>query len=734
MAEPVGAQARLDRIVQLIAQTMVAEVCSVYVMRTGGVLELFATEGLKKEAVHQATLKVGEGLVGVIAKTAEQLNLPDAQSHPDFAYLPETGEEIYSSFLGVPILRNGFTLGVVVVQNQVSRTYSEEEVEALQTIAMVLAETFASGELDIDPAPDIDIRHLRPHHLQGHALSDGIGLGHSFFHETRIVIENLIAEDVNYEQRRLEDALARLRSSIDAMLSRRDVSSGGEHLDILNAYRMFAHDRSWVRRLREAVDTGLTAEAAVERVQNDYRAKMMRQTDPFMRERLHDLEDLGNRLLRELVGEDKSKRREPPKDAILIARSMGAAELLDYERDRIRGLVLEEASPTSHVAIVAKALGIPTAGQVSGVRDLLDDGHAIIVDGETGAVHVRPPSDLETAYVEKVRFRAKKQADYEKVRNLPAETVDGALINLHINAGLLVDLPQIRESGADGIGLFRTELQFMLSSRLPRLKDQERVYASVLDAAGNRPVTFRSLDVGGDKVLPYLRAAPEENPAMGWRAIRLALDRPGLLKTQVRALLKAATGRSLRLMFPMISSVEEFRSARAVVESEKAFLTSHGYGLPNEIQLGAMIEVPSILWDIDQLMGEADFVSVGSNDLMQFMFAIDRGNPRLNGRFDPLSPAFLRALKRIVDAGDHAGTSVTLCGEMASRPLEALALIGLGYRSISMAPAAVGPVKTVIRQAKLSDLEDTIGELIETGNGALRQTIERYTETAGITV
>ncbi|MCB1493658.1 MAG: phosphoenolpyruvate--protein phosphotransferase [Rhodobiaceae bacterium] len=734
MAEPIVAQDRLNKIVILIAGNMVAEVCSVYVMREHGVLELFATQGLKQEAVHTSKLRLGKGLVGLIAEQAEPLNLPNAQQHPSFAYLPETGEEIYQSFLGVPILRGGHTLGVLVVQNRAKRTYSEEEVEALQTTAMVIAELFASGELDVDAAPDIDIRHLRPHHLRGMPLSDGLGLGHAVFHEPRIVVRNLIAEDVEYEQKRLVDALGRLRASIDSMLSRRDMAGAGEHREVLDAYRMFAHDRGWSKRLREAVVTGLTAEAAVERVQNDYRARMMRQTDRYIRERLHDLDDLGNRLQRELLGLPNGPRTDLPKDAVIVARNMGPAELLDYDRERIRGLVLEEGGATSHVSIVAKALGIATVGQVANVLDMIDESDPIIVDGQTGDVHIRPQADVESAYVEKVRFRARRHAQYQKIRDLPAISRDGVKIDLFINSGLLVDLPHLRESGADGIGLFRTELQFMLATNLPRARDQERVYAQVLDIAGNRPVTFRSLDVGGDKVLPYLRSPMEENPALGWRAIRLSLDRPGLLRTQARALMRAAAGRELRLMFPMVSDVAEFRLARDVIEREKAYLSHHGYVLPETVRLGAMVEVPAILFELDKLVREVDFLSVGSNDLIQFMFAADRANPRLNARFDTLSGSVLRALQSIVETARGSNVPVTLCGEMASHPLDALALLGIGFRGISMTPAAVAPIKAMVRETDIGALAADIAVMLAGQSSSIREPLADYARMNGIPV
>ena len=709
MAEPVGAQARLDKIVVIIAANMVAEVCSFYVMRADGTLELFATEGLKREAVHVTTMRQGEGLVGLIAAEAEPLNLSDAQNHPSFSYKPETGEEIYQSFLGVPVLRAGNMLGVLVVQNRASRAYSEEEVEAMQTTAMVLAEMLASGELQALARPGQDIALRKTLHLGGQSLADGVGLGYVVLHEPRVVIGNIIADDPASEFKRLEDALAELRASLDQLLDRGDLAHGGEHREVLETFRMFAHDPGWMRRLREAVTSGLTAEAAVERVQSDNRARMLRQTDPYLRERLHDLDELANRLLHRLMGQDLiAKQSALPDNAIVVARSMGPAALLDYDRAKLRGLVLEEGGPTSHIAIVARALGIPAVGNVDNVTSLVETGDAIIVDGGTADVHIRPPSDVQAAFAEKARLRAKRQEQYRKLRDVPAITKDGVKVDLHLNAGLIVDLSHIDETGAAGVGLFRTELQFMVAEKLPRANEQIELYRKVMDAAGERPVTFRTLDIGGDKVLPYLATGEEENPALGWRAIRIGLDRPGLLRAQLRALLKAASGRHVKIMFPMISTVEEFHRAKEIFERELAYLTRHGYEHPTDTKLGVMVEVPSLLFEIEEMAHCADFLSVGSNDLMQFLFAADRENPAMANRFDPLAPAPLRVLKRIADAGRDANIPVTLCGELGGKPLEALVLVALGYRALSMSPASIGPVKAAILNAHIHPLREMI--------------------------
>ncbi|TCD13898.1 phosphoenolpyruvate--protein phosphotransferase [Oricola cellulosilytica] len=708
-------QERLDRIVRQIAQNMVAEVCSAYVLRADGVLELYATVGLNPSAVHHSALRLGQGLVGTIASSARPLNLAEAQKHPAFEYLPETGEEIYNSFLGVPILRAGRTLGVLVVQNEAHRLYGDDETEALETVAMVLGEIIAAGDLKRLSTAGIELDLSRPVTSKGRALADGIGLGHVVLHEPRIVVTNLFNEDSDAEIERLATALGSLRLTIDDMLARREVAFEGEHRDVLESYRMFAHDKGWVRRLEEAIANGLTAEASVEKVQSDMRARLTAVSDPYLRERMNDFDDLANRLLRELMGEDAATREAKlPSDTILVARSMGAAELLDYPRKNLRGLVLEDGAATSHVVIVARAMGIPVVGQAKGIVALSENGDPMIVDGLAGDVHLRPQPDVEAAFAEKVKFRARRQQEYRVLRDKPSVSKDGQEFSLQMNAGLLVDLPQLDESGAEGIGLFRTELQFMVAETFPRAEAQETLYRSILEAAGRKPVTFRSLDIGGDKVLPYFRNTPhEENPALGWRAIRLSLDRPGLFRTQIRALLKASNDRVLRVMLPMVTDVAEIQQARTIINREVHHLSRFGHGLPTRLQLGAMLEVPALLFDLDALMRSVDFVSIGSNDLFQFLTATDRGNSQIANRFEPICRPFLKALKSVADHAEKHRTPLTLCGELAGKPLSALALAALGVRHLSMSAASIGPVKAALVATDLKGLSEVLIAAIE---------------------
>ena len=723
MAGDAPAQARLDMVVRIIARSMVADVCSIYLRRASGDLELFATEGLNATAVHKTRLKPGEGLVGEIVRVGGPLSLSDAASHPAFSYRPETGEDPYHAFLGVPLLRGGRPIGVLDVQNRTERVYTEEEVEDLQIIAMVLAELVAQGELLGESGlKDVEIAPHRPERLKGLRFADGIALGVAVLHEAPVAPEQLLSDDAAREETRLKAAIEALQRQIDQMLEGQHGILGAS-FEVLEAYRLFAHDRGWNRSLEEAVRSGLTAEAAVERVRSEHRARLSQARDPYLRERLHDLEDLNDRLLRHLAG-DGHVARELPENAILIARSLGPADLLEYDRTRLKGLLLEEGSAASHAAIVARALEIPCVGRISGLRDRVSEGDQVIVDAEMTEAYLRPRADVIEAVTHRMAVRAQRRAEFARLRDTPAFTKDGAKITLLMNAGLDVDLELMRESGAEGIGLFRTEFQFMVAEELPRLNAQTSLYKRVLDSAGDLPVTFRTLDLGGDKVLPYLEAEREDNPALGWRAIRMGLDRPALLRLQLRALIAAARGRELRVMFPLVTSVDEFRRARALVEEEISWAERRGRPAPKALRVGAMIEAPALVWHLDALLPMTDFVSVGTNDLMQYMFAADRGNPRVSDRYDPLSPPALRALKTIQEACASTGTPVSVCGEMAGRPLEAFALIGLGFDRLSMPPAGVGPVKRMVLSCDREAARRSISTLLNGSAGVVRNEVE----------
>jgi phosphotransferase system, enzyme I, PtsP len=679
MAGRGAAQSKLDKVVDLIAATMQSEVCSIYLLRDNK-LELFATHGLRKEAVHVTRLDMGEGLVGSIAAEARILNLAEAADHPAFAYRPETGEERFHSFAGVPIVRSESPIGVLAVQHAEPRRYEEVEIEALQTVAMVLSEMIAAARL-VDGARRGRLRSAGPLRLSGLKLVAGMGRGEAVFHQPRVIVEHTVAEDTEAERDRVYSAFRKMREQIDLMTKEAEFGTAGEHQEILETYKMFAYDEGWSRRINEAIDSGLTAEAAIERVQQRTRARMQDIDDPLLKDRMHDLEDLSNRLLRIVSGRmGTAAQTGLTHDTVLIARNLGPAELLEYDRRRLKGVVLEEGSLTAHMTIVARAMGVPVVGRLADIRHSVDEGEQILVDGDNGSVILRPTKVLLSGFAHRLATRQKKHAGFEAARNLPAVTTDGLPISVMVNAGLAEDAANLEASGADGIGLFRTEFQFLVSATLPGRDRQQRLYSKVLASADGKPVVFRTVDIGGDKALPYLTDIRDEaeNPAMGWRALRLSLERATLMKAQARALIEASGGQVLRVMFPMVSEPWEFDQARALFQEQIEWARKSHRRLPSRVEFGAMLEVPSLAEVLDLLLPKVDFLSIGTNDLTQFLFAADRADPRLAERYDWLSPAILRFLRRVVKQAREAGVPIRVCGEMGGRPLEAMALIGIG--------------------------------------------------------
>ncbi|KQS02158.1 peptidase [Sphingomonas sp. Leaf357] len=702
MASRTAAQAKLNAVVNIVGEAINSEVCSIYLLREG-VLELYATRGLSQEAVHVTKLALGEGLVGTIAEFVEVLNLDEATSHPNFVHNPETGEERFHSFAGVPIIRRERAVGVLAIQHVDQRRYDDVEIEALQTVAMVLSELIANADLvDASAAASMRPQSTAAARIPGLKLVEGMASGCAVYHQPRVTIEHTVAEDTEAERHRVYAAFDKMREQIERIASQAEFGGGGEHEEVLETYKMFAYDEGWSRRINEAIDSGLTAEAAIERVQQRTRARMRQIDDPLLADRMHDLEDLSNRLLRIVSGQMGTAAQGGLKqDTILIARNLGPAELLEYDRRRLKGVILEEGSLTAHVTIVARAMGVPVLGRVKGVRRAIAEGDMLLLDVTAEAnVFARPSPAIEEAFETKLQMRQKRRAAFAALKNELPVTKDGHRVTVMVNAGLRDDVAALDVTGADGIGLFRTEFQFLVSATLPAKAQQQRLYKDVLDAAGDRPVIFRTVDIGGDKALPYLvkdDAEEEENPAMGWRALRLALDRDGLMKVQARALLEASAGRTLNVMFPMVSEPWEYDEARALFETQREWMRGRGKKLPVEIRYGAMLEVPALAEMLDLLLPKLDFLSIGTNDLTQFLFAADRANPKLAERYDWLSPAILRFLARVQAPVAAAGKPLAVCGEMGGRPLEAMALIGLGIDRLSITPAAVGPIKAMVR-------------------------------------
>ncbi len=723
MAEDAAGQARLDKIVHLIASSMQTQVCSIYLFRDSETLELCATEGLDAAAVHQTRMRLGEGLVGRVARTRSVINTADAPAAKGFRYMPETGEERYSSFCGVPIQRLGSALGVLVVQSKEAREFSADEVYALEVVAMVLAEMAELGAF-VGEGSAMTARHQQPVLFRGTTGQEGATDGHVYLHEPRVVVTNPVADDPDSELARLREAVDTLRVSVDDMLNT-TTTVNTEQVQVLEAYRMFANSRSWMRRMEEDVQSGLSAEAAVEKEQSLARSRMNSAGDAYLRDRLHDLDDLSNRLLRILTGQGKETGAAMPENAVLVARNIGPGELLEYGKG-LRGIVLEEGSVGSHAAIVARAWAIPLVIHAKNITAEALNGDPILVDGDQGIVHLRPDENVHNAFRDKIAMQALAQERYASIRDLPATALCGTTVNLHMNAGLMADLPSLPSSGAEGVGLFRTELQFLIRNQMPKRAELSALYSRVIDAANNKRVAFRTLDIGSDKVLPYMQAQDEPNPAMGWRAIRVGLDKPGVLRMQLQALIRAAHGRPLTIMFPFVAQLQEFRDAKA--EMNKALDRERilGHPLPSKIEVGAMLETPSLAFAPDAFFEEVDFLSIGGNDLKQFFFAADRENERVRRRYDTLNVSFLSFLELVVERCAKAGKPVSFCGEDAGRPIEAVCLAAIGLRTLSMRPASIGPVKHLLRRVNLNEARGVIADSRARGEQSVREAIGEW--------
>ena len=723
LAEDSAGQERLDRITHIIADSMRTEVCSIYLFRDAETLELCATEGLKPEAVHITRMRIGEGLVGRVAKFSRAINTGNAPAEKGFRYMPETGEEIYSSFLGVPIQRLGERMGVLVVQSKEARQFSDDELYALEVVAMVLAEMTELGAF-VGEESGLSALHQRPELFRGTSGQEGVAAGHVWLHEPRVVVTNPVADDPAAEKTRLQEAVDQLRVSVDEMLSIASTSDT-EQLQVLEAYRMFANSRGWMRRMEEDIDRGLSAEAAVEKEQSVARSRLQTVPDAYLRERLQDLDDLSNRLLRILTGQGNETGAEMPEDPILIARNIGPGELLSYGR-KLAGIVLEEGSVGSHAAIVARALAIPLVIHCKRITTEALNGDKILVDGEQGVVHLRPDEQVQKAFMDKIAMQAEAQERYASIRDVPATTKCGTTISLHMNAGLMADLPSLESSGAEGVGLFRTELQFLIRNKVPRRAELAALYGRVMDAAHGKRVAFRTLDIGSDKVLPYMKPNDEPNPALGWRAIRVGLDKSGVLRMQLQALIRGAAGRPLTVMFPFVAQFDEFKTAREYLLRELDREEKLGHTLPSSVEIGAMLETPSLAFAPRQFFEMADFISIGGNDLKQFFFAADRENERVRRRYDTLNVSFLTFIEQIANRCDDTDTPVSFCGEDAGRPVEALCFAAMGLRSLSMRPASVGPIKSLLRSVNLTEVRGVIDESIANGDQSVRPSVLDY--------
>ncbi len=726
---------KLARITKIIAEQMNADASACYVSVDDDYLELFSSFGFSSTAPHKVKLRYGEGLVGEVAQTSRSLAVSDAWSHPKFSYKKEMGEEPYKSFLGVPLIRRSRSIGVLTVQSKTTHEYSRLEIEILETVAMVLSEMIASDEMTEYKKTLIKERGIAARErIKGLSLSKGYGLGKAVVHRRRQAVTKIFAEDKEKELRRLEVAHRQMNDDLDKKFDAAQLGIG-EHVDILDAYRMFAKDKGWYKKIADNVNSGLTAEAAVERAYEDMWNRLSGTNDSYLKERLHDLRDVADRLQSYLSGDTKSAEETGQwENIIVIAQTMGPADLMDYDYNKIRGLIIEDGTPTMHVAIVAKALNIPVIAKIKSIFEEIKTGELVAVDGNDSYVYINPSQIVQDKFKAKIAEKEKLQARLAELKKLPAKTLDGVRIGLYVNVGLAFDLDYIAATNCDGVGLYRTEIPFMASDAMPDVEKQTAYYKDLMDKAGNKKVIFRSLDVGSDKLLPYWGSVGEENPAIGWRSIRITLDRRAILRKQMRAFLRAAAGKELNVMFPMISDLFEFEEAKETLLIELEKEKRRGEPVPNKVNTGLMIEVPSVIFQLEPILKQADFISVGTNDLAQFIFACDRGNPRLTERYDVLSSPFLKVMGEIVNQADTAGIYCSVCGEMASNPIEAMALIGLGFRNLSSSGASFGRVKSMIRTIKVEEISDYVKTLLKSQKRTLRPQLLAYAYDHGIEI
>lgn len=726
--------AKLNKIIMMIVQQTDADAGACYLVVDDCYLELFAAYGYPEDLSHKISFRIGQGIIGIVAQNQCSLALSDVSKHPAYSPMPEIKEDEYRTFIGVPLIRWNRTIGVIALQNKKKHTYSPADKEILETISMVLSEIVASDEMSAYKESLIRERgQTGRERYKGLSLSKGYGMGCAVVHRRRQAVTKLFADDKEKELRKLENAHKKMNADLDEKFNTTKIGIG-EHVDILDAYRMFAQDKGWYKKIADNVQSGLTAEAAAERAYEDMWNRLSGTNDAYLKERLHDLRDITDRLLGYLSGDNKTSASVDSDDIIVVAMSMGPADLMDYDYKKIRGLIIEDGTPTMHVAIVAKALGIPVVAKIKGIFNDIKTGELLAIDGNEGYVYNKPSVQIQEKIKAKIAEKEKLQAKLAELRKLPSKTKDGTKINLFINVGLLFDLDYIETTNCEGIGLYRTEIPFMSSDQMPDVNKQMEYYKELMDRSGNKKVVFRSLDVGSDKLLPYWSNAGEDNPAIGWRSIRITLDRRAILRKQMRAFLRAASGKELNVMFPMIANYAEFIEAKETLLLELEKEKRRGSPTPKKVNVGLMIEVPSVIFQLDAILKQADFISIGTNDLAQFIFASDRGNPRLTERYDVLSAPFLKVMQEIITKATKAGVYCSVCGEMAGNPIEALALIGLGYRNLSMSGSAFGKVKSMVRSLNIVDIEDYVKTLMKSNKKTLRPQLISYANDHGIEI
>ncbi len=726
----------LQNAVELVAREMGSDVCSIYLIDPKDHrLRLMATQGLDKAALGKVTLALGEGLTGTVVKELRSLAVEDASSHPGFRYFPETREEQFHSFLGVPLAIRNRPVGAIVVQTRERRAYRQEEIQNLQAIAGQLVGVVENARLidalDRGDAGDTYLREVRSWRttgqvsprekekeltLVGSPASPGIADGVALFRgslDLACEVSGASFQGYENELKRVQEAFEGTKRDILRIQQAAEREAGEEHALIFSSHMLLLNDSVLLERISFALRQDTPAPEAIHDALEFFGQKLQNVADPYIQDRVEDIRDLRSRLLGQLLTEKQTSFQMSEK--IVVARGIPPSLVVELKAEGARGIITERGGPTSHGALLARSMGIPAVTGLVDIVLLVRSGDRLLIDGSAGKVIVGPSEQTLRQYEDDVERLKTRRLRSFRYRNLPARSKDGVSVSLQANVGVAADMASARQNGAEGIGLYRTEFPFMIREDFPTREEQVRIYSKAFEYFPEGPVHFRLLDLGGDKFLAHGGLEPDRNPFRGFRSIRVLLENPGVLRDQVQAFLRAAGRRHIGILIPMVSSLVELRTAlghihRAVDEIDDADVN-------REPSIGAMIEVPGAVEIAEELAKEVDFFSIGSNDLIQYTLAVDRENARAGTSNDPYHPAVLRLIRRTIQAGHKHGKKVALCGEIASRPRIAMALVALGIDTLSITPEAIPEIKRTLAGCEISKLQGEIDSVVALGSG-----------------
>lgn len=722
MAEEGTVFEKLQVSLEIIVKELPTASCCLYLIQPGEMLKLIAWwGGGEAPTKNQQYFFFGSEIIGKVAadKTCCVIQKNDMQALGNWIW----GN--YQTILAVPMIRAGTCQGVLAVLDDQPRHYLAEEIEILQILGTIFTELVAPHPEYTEPPAHAETAVV-PSRIQGVGLSPGLEIGYVFHYQPKTLLPDRTSANPQVETKRLIQAITDLQNSLHQLCLSEQLQVSGHHHELLEVYKSITQDQGWIKRMVDAIRSGLSAEMAVMKVKNDIQAKIRPPASGNWQDIVLDMDDLSNRLLAFLREDISQLLPNNTDDVIILAPQISASELLYWDHKRLKGLILGQGNAMSHAVVIARALNIPVLVSTLPSHMQIKSGEKVILDADHHQAFFRPNHTILKTVTLTIQNRRQNRPVPENCQPTPAISQDGVPVDIWMNAGLLLDMPTFQNSGAVGVGLFRTELTFMTQNALPSVPQQKDIYQKILHYAQEKPVIFRTLDVGGDKLLPYWQRHSEPNPAMGWRAIRMSLDRPFLLRSQLKALIAAASGHDLHVMFPMVGLVQEYLEAKEFLQIEWEMAKQRQQSMPKTLKIGVMLETPALAFQLEHLLPHIDFLSIGSNDLWQFLSASDRDNPMIADRYDILSPGFMNFLKPIVKSCAQANVPINLCGEMASNPIDAIALIAIGFRKLSMTASAIPLVKEVVQRISVVAVQEFVEQLLKQHHPTLRPFLRDY--------